>query len=324
MAKCTVLPPTALPLLLEPSCSGFSPSTIRSSVQYSFVCSDFVGGEILQRPEPGAGVQADDREALFGQPAGQRAAAGAGADDQEIHRLDRAVLRASAPSRRARRTSGARPALPRGSARGSSDMTVLPARRVSDHRAPPPPPTGRARRSPCGHSRAGWPGRPSRSRSRRWGATSRRATMSPSSRCLKNVLDGISPQARCFSSPCSICFSNACCWAAERSRKDCWCAASASLFRPAGRAARPAGRAAIPGSGSRPGRPRAASCRSGRRPVSAAGASAAARCWAAIASTCANSDSEKNRGVRGTASRRSTTCRVFSFQEGVLRFASTS
>jgi hypothetical protein len=33
IAKCTVEPPTALPLLLLPSCNGLSPSTMRSSVQ---------------------------------------------------------------------------------------------------------------------------------------------------------------------------------------------------------------------------------------------------------------------------------------------------
>jgi len=38
----------------------------------------------------------------------------------------------------------------------------------------------------------------------------------------------------------------------------------------------------------------------------------------------ANSGSEKNRGVRGSDSRRSITSRVFSFQDGVWRFDRTS
>jgi hypothetical protein len=39
MVKCTVLPPTPLPLLLLPSWMGSFPPVMRSSVQYSFCCS---------------------------------------------------------------------------------------------------------------------------------------------------------------------------------------------------------------------------------------------------------------------------------------------
>ncbi|GAB3465761.1 hypothetical protein [Azotobacter salinestris] len=46
-----------------------------------------VGGELLERPPPGAGVEGDHGKARLGQPAGQSAAAGASADDGEIHRL---------------------------------------------------------------------------------------------------------------------------------------------------------------------------------------------------------------------------------------------
>ena len=44
----------------------------------------FVGREILQWPPKGAGIKPDDGEARLGQFAGQRAAAGAGADDCKI------------------------------------------------------------------------------------------------------------------------------------------------------------------------------------------------------------------------------------------------
>ena len=44
----------------------------------------FVGGEILQRPEVGAGVERDHRESVFCELARERAAASAGADDDEI------------------------------------------------------------------------------------------------------------------------------------------------------------------------------------------------------------------------------------------------
>ena len=44
----------------------------------------FVGGEILERAKVRAGVEADDREALLGQARDQRAAAGAGADHDEV------------------------------------------------------------------------------------------------------------------------------------------------------------------------------------------------------------------------------------------------
>ena len=46
-----------------------------------------VGREVLQRPEEWAGVEGHDGKALLGQPRRQGSAAGACADDGEIHRL---------------------------------------------------------------------------------------------------------------------------------------------------------------------------------------------------------------------------------------------
>ena len=43
-----------------------------------------VRGEVLQRAPVRAGIERHDREACFGEPAGQRSAAGAGADDGEV------------------------------------------------------------------------------------------------------------------------------------------------------------------------------------------------------------------------------------------------
>ncbi len=73
-----------------------------------------VGGEILQRTEIRAGVERHDREAVLGKLAGERAAAGAGADDDEIDLFVCRDIRASAPSRR----GGRHPARGRRRARG--------------------------------------------------------------------------------------------------------------------------------------------------------------------------------------------------------------
>ena len=140
----------------------------------------FVGGEILQRPELRAGIERHDREALL-RPACRRAC-------RRRRRCRRSAKSTASSSRYSRigtqppgrNTSGARPPWPRGASGsamgGSSDMAVLSARRVSIgvgsavlRRLP----TDRARRSPSGHSRAGWPDRPSRSRSRPSGGRNR-------------------------------------------------------------------------------------------------------------------------------------------------------
>ena len=84
-------------------------------------------------------------------------------------------IRASAPIRRGERHPGARPCRARGISRGSSNMAVDPARLSLRRRCRLRPlPTGRARRNPAGHSRAGWPDRPSRFRSTPSDARNRR------------------------------------------------------------------------------------------------------------------------------------------------------
>ena len=57
---------------------------MRSSSPVELVLLGLVGGEILERPPVGAGVEADHAEPGFGELRGQRRAAGAGADDREV------------------------------------------------------------------------------------------------------------------------------------------------------------------------------------------------------------------------------------------------
>jgi len=91
MAKCTVLPPTALPLLLEPSWTGFSPSLMRVVGPVQLALLGLVRGEVLQRLEIRPGVRGDDGEPILGQLARERPAARAGANDDEINFLRVAV-----------------------------------------------------------------------------------------------------------------------------------------------------------------------------------------------------------------------------------------
>ncbi len=51
-----------------------------------------IGGEVLERPPVGAGIESHDGEAVLGEPAGEGAAARPGAHDGEIHRLIARVL----------------------------------------------------------------------------------------------------------------------------------------------------------------------------------------------------------------------------------------
>ena len=66
-----------------------------------------VGGEVLQRAEIWSGVEGDDGEAGLGELAGERAAAGAGADDDEVHPLVLAVFAHRDPAARGEHVRGA-------------------------------------------------------------------------------------------------------------------------------------------------------------------------------------------------------------------------
>ena len=58
----------------------------------------FVGCKILQRSEIGTGVERHNGEAVFGELAGHRAAAGAGADYREVDRLGFGIFTHRHPS----------------------------------------------------------------------------------------------------------------------------------------------------------------------------------------------------------------------------------
>src|SRR4051794_14747041 len=137
MAKCTVLPPTALPLLLEPSCSGFSPPEMRSSVQYSLVCSDSSEANSSSGRNHGPASRpttenpcSASRQASVPPPAPVPTIRKSTGSDREYCRIG-----IQAPGRI---TSGARPALPRGGAGGPPAKAVLPPG-VGPLPAPPPP-----------------------------------------------------------------------------------------------------------------------------------------------------------------------------------------
>src|SRR5262249_29343860 len=83
-----------------------------------------VGSKILERPPIGAGIERDDREAVFGELAGEGAGAGTGSDDDNIDPLVGACGRIG-PKPPTRKTWGARPSTAGGTACGSADTGIL-------------------------------------------------------------------------------------------------------------------------------------------------------------------------------------------------------
>jgi len=118
-----------------------------------------VRGEVVERPPERTGVEGDGAEPRLGERAGERAAAGAGADNREI---DLVLVPVAAHRPPAARTKHVRRA------------AVLGARRMFLTHRFAPPPRDRGDRSRAGHSRAGSPGRRSRFRSMLSGGRNRR------------------------------------------------------------------------------------------------------------------------------------------------------
>ena len=79
-----MLPPTDWPLLLSPSCDRILAAGNALAEPKKLFLLVFVGGEILERSPIGAGIESDDREPGLGELAGERAAAGARADNRKI------------------------------------------------------------------------------------------------------------------------------------------------------------------------------------------------------------------------------------------------
>src|SRR6201996_7750397 len=128
IAKCTVEPPTALPLLLLPISNGFSPSTMRSSVQYSFVCSVSSDAKSSNGRKYGPASSATTENpcsaslhANVPPPAPVPTIAKSTASPWGYSRIG-----THAPGRK---TSGAQPRRARGCCMGSSDMAIDPANR---------------------------------------------------------------------------------------------------------------------------------------------------------------------------------------------------
>ena len=180
-----------------------------------------VRGEILERTPVRTGIERHDREACLREPAGQRSAAGAGADDGEIDRVVVAVFAHRHPGADAEHVGRASVARARGARSGSSAAARL-ARASPSHTPilpvsfaphgpawPRPLPRDRGGRPPCAHSRAGSPVRPSRSRSRRWDARS------SSSRC--RAARGFEEHARRHAAPSSVLKRCLAAWRASRS-----------------------------------------------------------------------------------------------------------
>src|SRR6201996_1241340 len=126
MAKCTVEPPTALPLLLLPISNGFSPSTMRSSVQYSLVCSLSSDAKSSSGRKYGPASSATTEnpcsaslQANVPPPAPVPTIAKSTASFCAYSRIG-----THAPGRN---TFGARPRRARGCCMGSSDMAIDPA-----------------------------------------------------------------------------------------------------------------------------------------------------------------------------------------------------
>src|SRR5690349_11292438 len=127
MAKCTILPPTALPLLFDPSFSGYSPSQIRSSVQYSFCwwSSSEANSSSGRHHGPASSATTEkpysaSLQASVPPPAPVPTMAKSTASSSVYSRMA-----TQAPGLK---TSGARPLMALGEV--SSDMFVLPARFV--------------------------------------------------------------------------------------------------------------------------------------------------------------------------------------------------
>ena len=125
----------------------------------------FVRSEVLERPEIGACVEADDGKALPARPART------GPPPAPVPTTAKSTSSSSANCRMGvhaptRNTSGARPFAARGAANGSADTSVLPRRLFVFGRGRlRPAPTRRGGRGGGERSRAATPALPSRSRS---------------------------------------------------------------------------------------------------------------------------------------------------------------
>ena len=133
----------------------------------------FVGREVLERPPIRTGIECHDREAVFGKLAGERAAAGAGADDRKVNRFLVGMLAHRHPAAGMKHVGCA-------AANGAGGIFSV----YRHARSPAAPalrarawlrrlPTDRAGCNSSAHSRADWPGRHSRSRSKRSDANSK-------------------------------------------------------------------------------------------------------------------------------------------------------
>jgi hypothetical protein len=133
----------------------------------------FVRSKILEWTPPGPGVEPDDREAGLGQTARERPAAGACPGNREIYLLIIAIYAHRGPGAHAKRVGCAAVLASRHPLRiirhGRFPERLRPRGRVGPRRLP----TDRGGRNPFAHSRAGSPGRRSRSRSMRSDARSR-------------------------------------------------------------------------------------------------------------------------------------------------------